>query len=445
MLSLLALLAACVPTPPDEAAFSATLEASALVGTVATVRVEAAADASVWIEVNEAGGPTRTFPARLVAGTHEAVLVGLAAGVAYDWRAVAVLADGDEIATGVEVFDTDARPTWLPDLTVAVPGADPWTSGFVATTILGADPALAILDRQGRYVWWWRGASGTMPCQVRTARDGFGLLAMIVDQAMVEDIGTIVRVAFTGETVQAVAAPLAHHDFVELLDGRVGYLAFDVRVWEDEDTVGDQLVVLDLDAETAEPIWSTWDDLVPGVLEYEFYGAGLDWTHGNGLAWDAATGDWLVSLHNLDTVVRLASDGELRWRLGGEESDFALTSGEAFHQQHSPVLTSEGVLLFDNGDPDTGALYSRAAEFALDESAMTFAPVWTWAGDEDLFTAFMGSAERLPGGSTLIGWGSAGRITEVTSAGEVTWEIESEIGSPFGFTHPVATLGEVLP
>jgi len=141
----------------------------------------------------------------------------------------------------------------------------------------------------------------------------------------------------------------------------------------------------------------------------------------------------------------VSATGELEWVLGGGElGDFELTSGSAFARQHSPLLTDEGVLLFDNGHLDPDALYSRAVEYRIDEASGTYEEIWSYAGDEDIYTAFMGGVERLDDGNTLIGWGSGGRVTEIDASGAVVWQVETAVGSSFGFTHAVPTLGEVL-
>ncbi len=451
LLPLLVLAGACtapVDEPPaGDVLLDPTITASEDMGTVATVEVATPDAAVARVEISEPGGRVRTFPA--VSGedgtSHTVPLVGLPAATELTWRVVATLEDGTELASDPAVFATAPPPLWLPALTVSVPAADPSAPGFVLTTIIGESPAAAIFDRQGRYVWWWRAEEGAMPCQARVARNGDSILLMTVDQQMTDDIAALVRVGFDGAVRGSHRLPVAHHDFVELPDGSVGYLAFDIRPFDGIEYVGDMLVLLDAATGTEEKVWSTWDHLVPTDAEVDtFYPFGHDWTHGNGLAHDDATGDWFVSLHNVDTIVRLTETGELVWKLGGPENDFALTSGDGFSRQHSPVLIDGGLLLFDNQSPNPDELYSRAVEYRLDEEAMTYAQAWSFDGDQGLFSAYMGSVERRPDGSTLVGWGSGGRITEVSPDGEVAWQIEAAIGSPFGFTHPVETLGEVV-
>lgn len=451
-LFLLALALGCTqdePEPPGNdasPALTATLTPSTFVGTVATVQFTTPSTATAHVEVIEPDGAVRRFPTESADGTtHEAVLVGLAAGLDYDWRVVAALEDGGgELTTEPEVFSTAAQPLWLPAITVSVPSETPSADGFVLTTILSEESSVAILDHHGRYVWWWRGGEGQLPCQARMAADGRSLLVMIVDADMVTDIGAILRVSLTGETLSEVRAPLAHHDFIELEDGRIGYIAYDDRDWGGLHVAGDALVILDPETGIGTPLWSSWDSLTPGdTSTYPQSAVGLEWTHANGLAYDGATGDWMMSLHNVNTIVRLDGEGALRWQLGGVDSDFVHPDGETFALQHSPGFTPEGLLFFDNREPQSEGLYSRAVEVRLDEAEGTYETAWIYDGGRQIFTAFMGSAERLPDGRTLVGWGSGGRLDLVDPGGRVTWRLDLAIGYPLGFSHPVPTLGEL--
>ncbi len=49
--------------------------------------------------------------------------------------------------------------------------------------------------------------------------------------------------------------------------------------------------------------------------------------------------------------------------------------------------------------------------------------------DTPIFTPFVGSAQRLVNGNTLIGWGMAVLATEYSAAGAVVWEGRVEFPS----------------
>jgi hypothetical protein len=111
--------------------------------------------------------------------------------------------------------------------------------------------------------------------------------------------------------------------------------------------------------------------------------------------------------------------------------------------QHDPtMLTTDlagagNILIFDNGfsnvanNPGTvaGRFYSRVVEMnPLDLSIVneynegkSRLPLW-W-----FFSPFVGSAQRLPNGNTLIDEGPDGRIFEVLPNGKIVWEWLSRI------------------
>ena len=55
-------------------------------------------------------------------------------------------------------------------------------------------------------------------------------------------------------------------------------------------------------------------------------------------------------------------------------------------------------------------------------SAMTATQVWEYRHEPPVFTPFVGSVQRFQNGNTLVGFGAAALMTEVTPAGQVLWE-----------------------
>ncbi len=162
-------------------------------------------------------------------------------------------------------------------------------------------------------------------------------------------------------------------------------------------------------------------------------------------------GDLLVSFRHLSSVFKIArtahdgfARGDVVWRLGGRQSDFAFTDldgqpdGGPCAQHTASQLANGHILVFDNGawseaplciDPadPTGALVdrvpSRVTEWAIDAQAGTATMVWNY---EVLsrYAIFAGSAERLANGNTLIGWASAtdAVASEVSPTGSLLWD-----------------------
>jgi len=99
--------------------------------------------------------------------------------------------------------------------------------------------------------------------------------------------------------------------------------------------------------------------------------------------------------------------------------------------QHQPhVLPSGNVLINDNGGEAGYPQVSRLWSQALEINPLNGAVVWSYSAasggmtpDQAYFGAMIGGATRLPNGNTLIAEGTWGRAFEVTSGGEIVWEL----------------------
>jgi hypothetical protein len=125
--------------------------------------------------------------------------------------------------------------------------------------------------------------------------------------------------------------------------------------------------------------------------------------------------------------------GEVMWSLGDIDNDFSfvgvdstegigMVGGHAFHR-----LPNGNVLLYDNGNRQ-GTSTSRVNELALDETNLTVEPVWTYVPDVLVAGWHRGSAQRLPNGNTVVGWGGSSGLpspamTEVNATGEVVYQL----------------------
>jgi outer membrane protein assembly factor BamB len=92
-------------------------------------------------------------------------------------------------------------------------------------------------------------------------------------------------------------------------------------------------------------------------------------------------------------------------------------------QQHCPTeLTNGRILIFDNGNlrPGVTSPHSRVVEI----EPLAGVVAWEYADPTrpEFFSPYMGSAERLENGNTLITESAFGRLFEVTAAGETVWE-----------------------
>jgi hypothetical protein len=122
-----------------------------------------------------------------------------------------------------------------------------------------------------------------------------------------------------------------------------------------------------------------------------------------------AAGNLLICFRNVNQIAVLEKDTkEILWVWG---------EGVLEWPHHPTMLENGHILLFDNG---IKRRYSRVLE--IDPVTGNFE--WQYIGDppESFYSAFKGSAQRLPNGNTLICDSEAGRAFEITPAGEIVWD-----------------------
>ena len=145
--------------------------------------------------------------------------------------------------------------------------------------------------------------------------------------------------------------------------------------------------------------WRAWDNYNLGDL-----GGNSDFPHMNGLDIDE-DGNLLISARHLSEVTKVdLQSGDVIWRLSGPHNDFFFINdplnGTSF-QHNISALGNRHYMVFDNGDTRTPPV-SRAAEFQLDLTQKTATLVWQFRDTPDKYTFWMGNAQRLPSGNTLI-------------------------------------------
>ena len=132
-------------------------------------------------------------------------------------------------------------------------------------------------------------------------------------------------------------------------------------------------------------------------------------------------GDLLVSLRNRNLVAVVdRDDRRIKWWQIGP-----------WVRQHDPDWKAGGTItVFDNNTNDA-AVGSRVIE--VDPATSRSWVVYGGQEDQHFYTAWRGKHQNLSGDRTLVTESLAGRVFEVNSDGEITWELvnrysESEIG-----------------
>lgn len=147
--------------------------------------------------------------------------------------------------------------------------------------------------------------------------------------------------------------------------------------------------------------WRAWDnydirDVVPS--------GNTDFAHMNGIDIDD-DGNLLVSARHLSEVTKVDCDsGDIIWRLSGAHSTFTFVNDPfngTSYQHNISALSNGRYMVFDNGDYHL-PMVSRAVEYQIDLTNMTATMVWQFRDTPDKYALWLGSAQRLPTGNTLI-------------------------------------------
>jgi len=132
-------------------------------------------------------------------------------------------------------------------------------------------------------------------------------------------------------------------------------------------------------------------------------------------------GDLLLDARNTWAAYDIdPKTGQVRWELGGRHSSFKLGAGTGTAWQHDARQQPNGAItFFDNGAFPQDHPQSRAIEVTLDTASMTATLTRNYEHQNPLVAGSQGNVQALPGGDWMVGWGQAGYLSEVNSAGQV--------------------------
>ncbi|KAF2453464.1 ASST-domain-containing protein [Lineolata rhizophorae] len=270
--------------------------------------------------------------------------------------------------------------------------------------------------------------------------------------------GVMMQVDPSGKVVQEHRDPLAHHDQHHLDNGEVLYTTLQPLTPEQAQSISggipsteapDGKVYADcikhVDPKDGREIWS-WsaiEHLDPKVFPLNPHYAREHWPLINSV-YPLRDGNILASLRSVSAVVIISREtGKVIWHL----------DSTVVAQQHcASELANGNILIFDNGtfrhhESDT---FTRAIEVQRHTKEI----VWEYRDrsfPSAFFTPFMGGAQRLGNGNTLITEAVFGRMFEVTSDGTICWEYINPnfatykgLGAPelaeIGFGYPANTI-----
>lgn len=181
-----------------------------------------------------------------------------------------------------------------------------------------------------------------------------------------------------------------------------------------------------------------WD----GTTYPEFYGSSVenndfsdsvdvqDYMHMNSLCIDPSDNNIICSFRNLNEIIKInRTTGAIMWRLGGNNSDFALTSDEMFLRQHYARFTDDNqtLMFIDNGQISIRP-YSRILEFQLDQTAKTVTGFSAYTVPDN-FIQYAGSVKK-ENGYYFIGAGSGSYTLQVNyTTGQVYLRLAQKYSS----------------
>lgn len=414
---------------------------------------------TTWLEYGLDGALDQSSPQRAVeSGPAEGTLRGLKSGRDYAVRAVLLTADGQRLESAVQTLEVPVRPAELGGIDVVVDERDAQQpGGFVLFTLMQADRSwVAMVDRDGDFVWWHDAGVGAIVPTVELSLSGEAVLYSTYDVQQVDDIATAYRIdLLTGEE-QRTRTVLAHHDFAELPDGGLAWLAFrtEERMVEGQrqPVTGDVILVapesgLQEDAaerDASEEIFDLHRLLRPSLpcehaADVLAGTDGLDWSHGNSLHYEAADDSYLLMLRHLDTVLKIdGRTGEVRWSLGDVPVAPLAGPDHPLDHAHFSDAWPGGLLAFDNSDHRPEAV-SRLVHLAIDEESGTYEEAWSYTDPDGAQVPVLGDARRLPDGSVLSSWASLGSIREIAQ-GAVVWRADLDLGGAVGRVRWIADL-----
>jgi outer membrane protein assembly factor BamB len=232
-----------------------------------------------------------------------------------------------------------------------------------------------------------------------------------------------------GKLLSEYRDPVAHHDQCHLDNGELIYTTVEALTDSEIKTIvggipsseapggniyGD--CIKHVDPSTGEVLfkWRAIDHLNPEEYQLSPHFDREHWPLINSVN-VLKDGNILASLRSVSAVIVISREtGEVIWKV----------DGSIVAQQHcASELENGNILIFDNGThrQNSSVTFSRAIEVSRETRSV----VWEYKDKSmpmSFFSAFMGGAQRLQNGNTLITEAMFGRMFEVTPERDVCWE-----------------------
>jgi len=363
-----------------------------------------------------------TAPVDLAEPNYRTLLLGMKPSQTYHFRVTATTSSGNCSSEDFTI-QTGARSNTLKQVTVSTPNPSAASGGFLVTSEWQAGPAF-IVDADGEYVWWYNPSDHVTMAdpsvtRARMSYDG-KYMWIINNNNMQSGQAQIVRVTMDGLQVESFSEIDHTHDATITSDERLFLPEFSAMmgggcggIYERSPNGSVRAVV---------------DNVGPLV-------GGTD-CHVNSIHYNADDDSITFSELTQGAYVKVSSQGQHIWTLGGPNNDFtgdgATWSGRN-HGHH--VLAPDRLLIFDNGQFGQSSI---AYEIQLDLNNMTATRVWQY--DSGNTSNVLGDVQRLPNGNTLVSYCDSGVIHEVDANGNLLKEYGWAIGGALGYVNLRETL-----
>jgi hypothetical protein len=165
----------------------------------------------------------------------------------------------------------------------------------------------------------------------------------------------------------------------------------------------------------------------------------------NETIWVSSSNTVIWSMWEVDTAVEVDVEaGEVLRQWGGIPGSWAFDPEDAsFEMQHFPHYTDDGTLLVSTHQPGTyDAQFAR--EYIVDDASETLEEIWSYEA-AGFYPTYAGEAQRVENGDTLINYGTDGAAREVTTDGDVVWEVEWSSTYILGHFNAVTDLYALAP
>jgi hypothetical protein len=421
----------------DASAFS---ELSAQPTSISTVRKatwSTRLDGATFVRFSD-GVVERESVARL--DSEEALILGAGPLLPVRWQ-VWVDQPGGWVCSPEQRYDNGALDPRIPELRATLEeGASLHGDDVVVPILTETATFVTVVDAAGRVIWSQVSAQHAFRAQL--ARDGGALLVGGVASHKDED-AWISRVALDGSSLGRIAVRGGHTDFVELPDRGIAMLGWDIRDYiGGQRILGDTIVEVDPDGKQR-LIWNLFDHYQPDLRnaywsEYYPHDPTVeDWSHANGIHYDAQDDSFLVSVSYLGLIIKVdRRTGDQLWAVGATDPSIPTPTGLIDNPHSIEVLEDGSYRVFNR----TKGGCSNVVTFSVDAQAGVVTPLGRYEGPDCLQVVFLGDVKAAEDGSTRISWSSAGRLETLNDEGSSVGQINLGFGAVFGFVDPIPSL-----